>query len=284
MPPTQHAQQAKVDQATLWNGAAGNAWVEAQTILDEMLAPYEKLLIQEGLQDDTRSVLDVGCGAGSTTLAAARRLRDVGSCVGVDISAALLEVAKARATGEKITNASFVCADAQSHSFEPKRFDAVISRFGVMFFDDPAAAFLNIRRAAKSGGLLKVVTWRSPAENPFMTTAARAAAPFLPSLPKPDPNGPGQFGLSDPDRVRRVLDTSGWTSVDLRPVDVPTSVPEKELLAYVTKIGPVGIALKEVDEHTRERTVKAVHAAFAAFVTDGAARFNAACWVVTARA
>ena len=117
-----------------------------------------------------------------------------------------------------------------------------------------------------------------------MTAAARAAAPFLPSLPKPDPNAPGQFGLADPDRVRTILDTSGWKSINLRPLDVPTSIAERELFAFVTKMGPVGLALKEVDEATRTRTVTAVHAAFAPFIRDGAARFNAACWVVTARA
>jgi len=281
---TETTQPANVDQSALWNGGAGNAWVEAQTVLDEMLAPFERLLVEQGLHDGTSSVLDVGCGAGSTTLSAARRLGRVGSCVGVDISATLLELAKTRATRERVGNVSFVCADAQTHAFEPGRFDAVISRFGLMFFDDPVAAFLNIRRAARREASLTFVCWRSPADNPFMTTAVRAAAPFLPSLPKPDPNAPGQFALADPDRVRRILDASGWTSIELRPVDVPASLAERDLLAYVTKMGPVGLALKEVDEHTRAQTVAAVDAAFAPFVRDGAARFNAASWLVTARA
>lgn len=277
-------QPANVEQSALWNGGAGNAWVEAQSVLDDMLAPFERLLVEHGLPEGTSSVLDVGCGAGATSLSAARRLGRVGTCVGVDISAALLELAKTRATRERLGNVSFVCADAQTHAFEPNRFDAVISRFGLMFFDDPVAAFSNIRRASRSEALLTFVAWRSPADNPFMTTAARAATPFLPSLPKPDPSAPGQFALSDPDRVRRILDAGGWRSVEVRPVDLPSSVGEQYLLAYVTKMGPVGLALKEVDESTRARTVAAVHAAFQPFLRDGAARFTSACWLVSARA
>jgi SAM-dependent methyltransferase len=278
------AHEVNADQCALWNGAAGTTWVETQSVLDELLAPFERLLIEHGVHDKTSAVLDIGCGAGSTTLAAARRVGQRGACVGLDISAPLVEAATARAKKERLDNVSFICADAQTHAFEPHRFDAVISRFGVMFFDDPVAAFRNIRSAASQDALLTFVSWRGPAENPFMTAAARAAAPYLPALPTPDPNGPGQFGLADPDRVRRVLDESGWKRVDLRPTDVPASVEERELLGYVTRMGPVGLALRDVDESTRARTVAAVQAAFVPFVRDGAARFNAACWLVSARA
>jgi hypothetical protein len=115
-----------------------------------------------------------------------------------------------------------------------------------------------------------------------MTTAARAAAPFLPSLPAPDPNAPGQFGFADPDRVRRILAASGWQNIDVGAVDVPTSVAEQDLLTYVTRLGPVGLALKDVDEKTRAQTAAAVRAAFEPFVHDRTARFNAACWLVKA--
>jgi SAM-dependent methyltransferase len=278
------AQQVNQDQARLWNETSGPVWVEMQGTLDAMLAPFGALLVEQGLRDETRSVLDVGCGAGWTTFAAARRLGQNGTCVGVDISAPLVELATQRARAEKLANVSFVRADAQTHAFEPNRFDAVISRFGVMFFDDPVAAFANIRRAARPDAALTFVAWRSPAENPFMTTAARAAAPYLPSLPKPDPDAPGQFGLADSEKIQRILEASGWKGSDTRPIDISTSVPERELLTYVTKLGPVGMALREVDEDTRARTTKAVHAAFAPFVRDGAARFTTACWLVTARA
>jgi SAM-dependent methyltransferase len=276
-------QQANRDQAELWNETAGHNWVEMQSVLDEVLAPFEKLLIEHALSDGTRHLLDIGCGSGSTTLAAARRLRKGGSSLGADISAPLIEAARKRALQEGLDNASFVQADAQTHAFEAGRFDAAISRLGVMFFDDPVAAFANIRRGMRSGGLLAFVAWRSPEENPFMTTAARAAAPYLPSLPKPDPNGPGQFGFADPDRVRRILEASGWHGIDLQPIDVTESLSETNLSAYVTKMGPVTLALKDVDEQTRVKVNGVVRAAFNPFIRDGMARFNMACWLVKAR-
>ncbi|MGK3971142.1 class I SAM-dependent methyltransferase [Sorangium sp. So ce118] len=276
--------QPNRDQAALWNEAGGPIWVEMQEVLDAVLAPLGAPLLEEGFPGEGGRVLDIGCGAGATALAMARRLGPAGRCLGVDISGPLVAAARARAAAEGLSSAAFLQADAQTHGFEPDNFDAVISRFGVMFFDDPAAAFANIRRAARRSAKLTFVAWRSPAENPFMTTAARAAAPFLPHLPVPAPDAPGQFAFADRDRVQRILDASGWTDVDIRPIDVPSGVAEKDLFAYVTRLGPVGLALRDVDEPTRARTAEAVRAAFDPYVRDRAARFTAACWLVTARA
>jgi SAM-dependent methyltransferase len=272
------------DQAALWNEGSGRTWVELQEVLDGTLAPLVAPLLEEGFPGEGGRVLDVGCGAGAVALAMARRLGPKGLCLGVDISGPLVAAARARATAEGLASAAFVQADAQTHGFETDPFDAVISRFGVMFFDDPAAAFANIRRAARPRAKLAFVAWRTPAENPFMTTAGRAAAPFLPNLPAPNPDAPGPFAFADSDRVQRILDASGWTDVEVRPLDFPSSVPEKDLLAYVTRLGPVGVALRGVDEPTRARAAEAVRAAFGTYIREGAARFTAACWLVSARA
>jgi SAM-dependent methyltransferase len=271
-------------EAARWNDSSGLVWVELQSALDRMLEPFEARLVEEGFPGEGGRVLDIGCGAGATTLAMARRLGRAGQCLGVDISAPLLAAARARAATEGVHSAAFILADAQTHAFEPQVFDAVISRFGVMFFDDPAAAFANIRRAARHGAKMAFAAWRSPAENPFMTAAARAAAPFLPGLPCPNADAPGQFAFADADKVRRILDASGWTNIDVSPMSVPSSVAEKDLLAYVTKLGPVGLALRDVTEPTRARAVEALRAAFEPYVENGAARFTAACWLVSARA
>jgi len=271
------------DQSELWNGPSGAVWVEMQNLLDEMLAPFGSLLIEHAVREGTLRVLDIGCGAGATTLMAAKRLGERSSCLGVDISAPLVEVARNRARQEGLGNVEFVRADAQTHAFEPRSFDAIISRFGVMFFDDPLAAFANIRKAAKENGLLAFIAWRSPAENPFMTAAARAAAPILPDLRAPDPNAPGQFAFADGERVRGILASSGWKDVEIQPIDIACSVARSDLLEYVTKLGPVGVALREADEDTRARTTAAVRAAFEPFIQGDTARFNAACWLVSAR-
>jgi hypothetical protein len=116
-----------------------------------------------------------------------------------------------------------------------------------------------------------------------MTAAARAAAPFLPNLPAPNPDAPGQFAFADEAKVRRILDVSGWTDIEVDPIDIESSVADNDLLAYVTKLGPVGLALRDVDETTRARTTEAVRVAFDPYLQNGAARFTAACWLVSAR-
>ena len=276
--------QPNTQQAALWNDASGKAWVDLQPVLDEVLAPFERLLVDAGYPGEGRSVLDVGCGAGATTLAMARRIGDSGRCVGLDISEPLVALATARAQAEGTANAEFVAADAQTHAFEPGRFDAIVSRFGVMFFDDPVAAFANIRRAARPGGRLAFVAWRSPAENDFMTAAARAAAPFLPPAPPPDPNAPGQFAFADGVKVKRILEAGGWSSIEVEKADVPCRISEGDLMTYVTRLGPVGAALREVDHATAEKIMAVLPSAFAGFRKDGAINFNAACWLVKALA
>jgi SAM-dependent methyltransferase len=228
-------------------------------------------------------VLDVGCGTGSTTLAFARRVGANGRSVGVDISAPMLTLARERAERERLP-ATFVCADAQVHAFEPESFDAIVSRFGVMFFDDSVRAFANVRGAARAGAELRFVAWRSAADNPFMTAAERAVAPFLPNLPARDPDAPGQFAFADGGRVRRILEASGWTEIDVAPIDVVCSLPEQDLERYLTRVGPIGRVLQEADERTRARIIEALRPAFAPYVDGADVRFTGACWMVTARA
>jgi SAM-dependent methyltransferase len=277
------ANQAGDEQSALWNGPAGRAWVELQELLDQVLKPFENLLVEAVSNASPSRVLDVGCGAGSTTLAVARRLGPRARSTGVDISDPLITAARARAEREG-TPATFICADAQSHAFEPASFDMIISRFGVMFFEDPVQAFANLRRSVTNSAELRFIAWRSAAENPFMTTAERAAAPFLPNIPPRRPDAPGQFAFADQSRVRSILEESGWDGVDIRPIDVECRVPEQGLVRYLTRLGPVGLVLQEADDRTRKQVIETVRTAFDPYVHGDEARFTAACWMVGARA
>jgi ubiquinone/menaquinone biosynthesis C-methylase UbiE len=271
------------EQHALWNGIAGSAWVEAQGLLDQVFKPFEDLLIDAALAGSACHVLDVGCGTGSTTLAVAQRLGANGSCTGIDISEPMIGAARARAEREG-NAARFICADAGRYAFGESAFDTIISRFGVMFFDDAVHAFANLRRAARSGAELRCIVWRSPEENPFMTTAERAAAPLLPNMPVRRPDEPGQFAFADERRVRRILEQSGWSEIEIRPIDVACTFPEKELIHYLTRLGPLGRILPEVDDHTRAQVIKTVRAAFDPFVYAAEVHFGAACWAIGARA
>ena len=276
-------QQTNDEQTTLWNGLAGRGWVEAQVVLDQMLKPFEDLLVEAVSAESGTRVLDVGCGTGSTTLAVARRLGAKGRCTGIDISEPMLAAARLRAERDS-TPASFIHADAQTHGFEPAGFDIVISRFGVMFFDDSVRAFANLRRAARDDAELRFVAWRSAAENPFMTTAERAAAPLLSSIPARKPNTPGQFAFADRSLIDRILEQSGWSEIDIRPIDVACAFPEKELIRFLTRIGPVGRILQEADDQTRAQVIETVRAGFDPYVYGAEVRFTAASWMVSAKA
>jgi ubiquinone/menaquinone biosynthesis C-methylase UbiE len=275
--PVDESQQA------LWNGSAGQAWVDAQETLDAVLRPFEDILVGTVAAGPGGRVLDVGCGTGSTTLAIARQLGAHGQATGVDISAPMLALARARAERERAT-ATFLCADAQTHPFEPASHDMIVSRFGVMFFADPVQAFANLRRAAALGGALHVIVWQSAEKNPFMTTAERTAAALLPELPARRADGPGQFAFADADHVRHILEQSGWAEHEIRPIEVTCTMPESELLGYVTRLGPLGRILPALDDRRRVEVVETVRAAFDPYVDGAEVRFTAACWSVGARA
>jgi SAM-dependent methyltransferase len=277
------AHETDDEQEKLWNGVAGRGWVEAQELLDQLFKPFEDLLVEAVSARSVSRVLDVGCGTGSTTLAVARLLGAKDRCIGIDISDPMLAAARARAEREGAP-ASFIRANAQTHAFEPASFDMIISRFGVMFFDDSVRAFANLRRAARDDAGLRFIAWRSAVENPFMTTAERAAAPLLPNLPARRPDAPGQFAFAEQRRVSRILEESGWAGIEIRPIDVACTLPEQELVRNVSRLGPLGRILHETDEQTRKEVLEAVRAAFDSYVHDAEVRFTAACWMVSARA
>jgi SAM-dependent methyltransferase len=278
-----HAHEPLDDQITSWNSRRGHAWVEAQESLDRVFKPFEDLIVESVKAGSARRVLDVGCGTGSTTLAIARALGAQGRALGVDISEPMIAAALGRAE-RQTPRPAFVCADAQTYAFEPASFDAIVSRFGVMFFSDSVAAFANLRRAAAQGALLKFIAWRSPADNPFMTTAERAAAPLFPAVPVRDPDAPGQFAFASASRVYGILDRSGWSQIEILPIDVTCTFPEAELIGYFTRLGPLGQVLHQTDEQTRQRVIEEVRAAFEPFVHGTEVRFDAACWLAVARA
>ncbi|WP_186065634.1 class I SAM-dependent methyltransferase [Burkholderia gladioli] len=283
-------------QSELWNGSSGLAWVDTQPILDAMFQPLEQRLTEAAAADAAahpHRVLDVGCGTGATTLALAAmaeagaegdRGGAFGDCLGIDISAPMLALARARADQRGLHAARFVRADAQTHDFAPAGFELIQSRFGVMFFDDPRAAFANLRRAAAPGARLRFIAWRPAGENPFMTTAERAAAPLLPALPARDPARPGQFAFGDPERMIGILHGAGWERIEIAPLDAACALPERDLPTYALRLGPVGQQLRDADARTRAQVIETVCAAFAPFLDGDMLRYRAACWWVEARA
>ena len=274
---------ANKDQEEMWNGVGGKAWVRAQTLLDTAFQPFADILVQAVTAAGATSVLDIGCGTGATTLAMAEALGPDADCLGLDISETMITHARKRAA-ETGSTAEFIVADAQTHPFEAGRFDMITSRFGVMFFEDPVAAFRNLNRAAQPGTTLTMFSWRGPEENPFMTAAETAARPLLPGLPEREPNARGQFGFADAARVERILSEAGWSDAASEKIDVPCRFPLSTLDVYVSLMGPVGYAMAQgVDEETRDKVIEAVRGALMDFVEGDEIVFTAACWKTTAQ-
>jgi SAM-dependent methyltransferase len=213
----------------------------------------------------------------------ARRLGANGLSVGVDVSGPLLALARQRAQTAGLDQARFVEADAQDHAFEPGGFDAILSRFGVMFFPDPDAAFANLRKALRPGGELVFACWRGPAENPLSQVPLEVAAPLLSEPLAPPREGPGRFAFADPDRVRGVLTRSGWRDIEIAPLDAPMPVTLDELMVLSLELGSLGPVLRREDEATRAKVTDAVAARLRTYVQDGVVPMTAACWLVTAR-
>lgn len=270
-------------QQAYWNDAAGKAWVELQDLLDRQLEPLgDRAMAALGPRTGDR-ILDVGCGTGQTTLALAARVGAQGSVLGVDISRPMLNIAGRRAEAARLPQARFLEADAQTFPFEAGDFDGLFSRFGVMFFADPIAAFANIRRALKAGGRLAFICWRAAAENQWMTPPIGSALADMPPPARPEPGAPGPFGFAERDRVRTILAEAGFTDVAVVGHDAKLGGNSlEETIRLSLNIGPLGAALRERPER-RDEVVGELRKALSARLQDGAVVQDSATWIVTAR-
>lgn len=207
---------ANLEQAAAWDGPEGDYWTEHAERYERTTRRHRERLLRAELVS-TDDVLDVGCGTGALTRAAAHRAPE-GSALGVDLSGRMIERARVLTTAEGITNARFERADAEVHAFAPASVDAVISSFGVMFFGDPGRAFANLAGTLRPGGHLSLLVWRELARNEWISAIRDALAAGL-SLPAPPLGAPGPFALADTHHVRDLLEGSGLANIDLEPVD-----------------------------------------------------------------
>jgi SAM-dependent methyltransferase len=268
-------------QITYWNAGAGPAWVAAQDALDAQLRPLGLKAMAALAPTAGERLIDVGCGCGDTSLELARRVGEGGALLGADISAPMLAVARRRAEAAGLGWAQFTQADAQVHAFEPA--DGVFSRFGVMFFQDPTAAFANLRRALRPGGRVAFVCWRALAENPWMTIPMAGVAPLLPEAPPAAaPGAPGPFAFADHDRLAGILRGAGFTDIAIDAQTQPIGQGDLETASRMAlSVGPVAMAVRTYPD-LRDRIQEAVRAALAPHDTAEGVRMDSSVWIVRA--
>jgi SAM-dependent methyltransferase len=279
---------ANAEQADYWNGDDSKHWVDAQDKYDAMLAPYIDRILSSVALTSADRVLDIGCGCGATTLAAAGVV-STGEAVGIDLSKAMIERARQRAIDAGVGNARFEVADAQTFKLAVP-FNAAISRFGVMFFTDPVAAFRNLHDVLWPAGRIVFVCWQDAAHNEWasvpMATILQHVPPPAGAEPPP-PGAPGPFAFADPDRVRSVLTDAGFTDVTLDEVKDKLVIGGgggiDEAVDFIAHSGVARRTMGDAAPEARKAALTAVRAALAPYASPDGVRLGAGAWLVTAK-
>ena len=265
-------------QIEYWNGAVGQRWARLQETIDGNLAAITQALIPFAAAKPGERVLDIGCGCGTATIMLSKAVGPGGDVTGVDISAPMLAVARARGA-----NANFLEADASVHLFKPTH-ELIFSRFGVMFFADPPAAFANIRKAQAPHGRLAFVCWRAVQDNLWASAPFAAARDLLPPQEAADPLAPRPFAFADDARLKGILSQAGFRDIRIEKLDSTMNMgaTADEAAAQALNIGPLARAASELDEPAREKIRARVRDTLAKFAGPQGIAPPAACWLVGA--
>ena len=282
--PVGHAQNA--DQIAYWNGPGGQRWADRQQIQDIVLAPVADVLIDRARPKAGERIIDIGCGAGATTVMFAQKVGPSGRVLGLDVSAPML--ARARAVAPQGMPVEFMLADATVYPFEPAGFDLLASRFGVMFFAEPALSFANMRKALKPSGRLAFACWRDPRENPFFMAPLQAVYKHVPKLPALGPEDPGPFSFAAEARVHRVLGEAGFTAIAMEPCDLDLDIAVGRGLDAAVQgaleIGPASRALQDHPAELITAATQSIREALTPFAKGQSVLLRASIWIVTAKA
>jgi ubiquinone/menaquinone biosynthesis C-methylase UbiE len=269
----------------VWSELWPELWRRHGDRIEAMDDPPGAAMLHAAALRTGEKVLDVGCGAGSSTVEAGRLVGPTGAVVGVDISAPMIELTEARARAASLHNVTLVVADAQTHDFGQGAFDVVISRFGVMFFADTVAAFANLARSLRPGGRLSIVVPRAPQDDPWISTILTAVAPHVGEDDVDEIEKYGSFGLGEGERMDRVLAEAGFRDVDRRAVTLPIRVgtDADDVVDYLLDEPEIEAVLERTTGAQRSEALAALRIAIAPHAGPDGVVMETSVWVVTAR-
>lgn len=276
------------EQIRYWNEISGPKWVALQDFVDAQIEPLGRAAIERAALRSGERVLDVGCGCGGTSVELAARVGPGGGVTGIDISDVMLDRARSAARAQELHHLAFENADAQTHDFGGPSFDVVYSRFGVMFFAEPPAAFANLRRALRPDGRLAFVCWQSLRSNPWMLVPLMAVAEHV-ALPAPPPPGaPGPFAFADPEHVRGILAAAGFTDIAIEGREQTLAIGGQrdldQAVSVLLQMGPTGAVLREAGAAVVAAAAASVRTFLEPYYTEtDGLRMPGAAWLVTAR-
>ena len=280
--------QDNTAQIAYWNDKAAVTWTAFQQRLDALFEPLTALALDAAAPASGERAIDVGCGCGATVLALAQRLGPAGEVLGLDVSEPMAARARERIAAAALTNARVTVSDAATHDLVGTRADLLFSRFGIMFFADPVAAFANLHQAMRPGARLLCAAWRPLADNPWFTVPLQAARPLLPTQPPVDPAAPGPFALAVPDRTLGILADAGWHDATLTRHDVPMQIaPAGEIeqaTDFTTRVGVLARMLADEGPDTVARVRLAIADALKSYDGPAGINLSGSIWLISARA
>ena len=274
-----------VDQQQFWNEVKGDFWVTLKPRIDPLLSPFGVAALNALSAAKGERILDVGCGTGETSVELAKLVGPGGKVQGIDFSRPMLERARAEAVSAPQGVLSFKEGDAEVQQFVPKYFDAVFSRFGVMFFDDPVAALGNIRTAIKPGGRLAYVCWASRKDNPWIGIPTGVARQFLDIPPAPPDDAPGQFAMEREARIFDVLGRAGWSEVSVEKFEMEHNMGKNvsDAAGFICQMGPMSEPFGNASPALRSKCITAVEQALEPFKTSRGIDMKFSTWIVSAK-
>ena len=273
------------NQRDFWSGKGGDIWVERQNAMDTMLSHLGEAALNKLNLNEGENVLDIGCGCGNTTLNIAKRISPDGQVTGLDISKPMLKRAKESANEMSISNASFNCVDVQTDDMGEEVYSAAFSRFGVMFFEDPVAAFCNINKSLITGASLSFVCWQSPALNPWQSLFIEAVKKYV-DLPSPPPRSPSPFAFMESEYVSSILEESNFQNIMIEGHEAEVNMFSGRSLSdsvkdYISINPVVSVMLKDSTEQEKTEIINSAIEAFSPYYSAKGLMFPSATWLVT---